>query len=76
VSPWQKKSGLLSLLSRDFLTLAGIEDVVDLLRTQNWGAPEDLNHFEQKTMAIISSFDNLVNPPSVYYSILRKELEI
>jgi len=72
----EKKRFTFPLLSRDFLNQAVIEDLVDLLRTQNWGAPEDLNHFEQKTMAIISSFDNLVNPPSVYYSILRKELEI
>lgn len=72
----EKKRFTFPLLAQDFLNQAVMEDLVDLLRTQNWGAPEDLNHFEQKTMAIISSFGDRVNPPSVYYSILRKELEI
>jgi len=72
----EKKRFTFPLLAQDFLNQAVIEDLVDLLRTQNWGAPEDLNHFEQKTMAIISGFDDRVNPPSVYYSILKKELEI
>ncbi|HOP61410.1 MAG TPA: hypothetical protein PKZ60_08370 [Candidatus Saccharicenans sp.] len=69
-----KKGFSFPLLAQDILNRAVVEELVELLRTQNWGAPEDLNHFEQKVLPIISSFEERLNPPSVYYSTLRKEL--
>ncbi len=69
-----KKGFSFPLLAQDILNRAVVEELVELLRTQNWGAPEDLNHFEQKVLTIISSFEERLNPPSVYYSTLRKEL--
>ena len=69
-----KKGFTFPLLAQDILNRAVVEELVELLRTQNWGAPEDLNHFEQKVLALISSFNERLNPPSVYYSTLRKEL--
>jgi len=69
-----KKGFSFPLLAQDILNRAVIGELVELLRTQNWGAPEDLNHFEQKVLPIISSFEERLNPPSVYYSTLRKEL--
>ncbi|HRD02576.1 MAG TPA: hypothetical protein PLP57_08050 [Candidatus Saccharicenans sp.] len=71
----EKKGFTFPLLASDILNQTVVEELVELLRTQNWGAPEDLNHFEQKIQTVISSFDERVNPPSVYYSTLRKELD-
>jgi len=69
-----KKGFTFPLLAQDILNRGVVEELVELLRTQNWGAPEDLNYFEQKFLAIVSSFNERLNPPSVYYSTLRKEL--
>ncbi|MDD8019924.1 MAG: hypothetical protein PHU81_01890 [Acidobacteriota bacterium] len=70
----EKKGFTFPLVSQDILNQIVAVELVDLLQSQNWGAPEDLNHFEQRIMAIISSFNEKANPPSVYYLALRKEL--
>lgn len=71
----EKKSFSFPSLTQDIFNQRTIEDLVDLLRVQNWASSEDLGFFEQKILLLEEDFRARTSPPSVYLTSIRKELE-
>lgn len=72
----EKKSFRFPALIQDILNQTAVADLVDLLGIQNWSSNEDLSFFEQKIISLLAAFKARTTPLSIYFTALKKELEV
>lgn len=61
--------------TQDIVNRQTLEELIELLKVQNWGTMQDIDSFESRVLSVLAAFRNRTSPESIYYAALKKELE-